>query len=383
MEYLYYGGLVLFTLLFVFKALLTIIYWKKTYVPEALCKDSQNAFSVVQPILSGDPTLEQNLMENLENLQNVKLIWLIDKSDHEAKRITRKIMVEYSQDRERVMVLEIDEIPANMNPKVYKLLQAMPYLDQYTVILDDDTVLGPQSLQQAVSKIPEGSLVTGIPVYKNQEGFFSQLVAAFVNANSLFTYLPMALLTEPKTINGMYYIASTATLHRLEAFQQITDRLCDDYEMAKLFRDHNIPIIQSITPCMIRTTVEGAAHYQKLMKRWMVFANRFLKENLSFAMLFIVILPSFMPLMMLLLSASLGAKFALVFFIAHLLKTVSYSCIRNVLTGTKEGLMAPCYEMAADYLQVFHFIHGLLFPKEIQWRTQTIRIDKDKVVSGG
>jgi len=382
MEYLYYGGVLLFVLLFTSKALLTVTYWRKKHLQETFCENSPYGFSVVQPILSGDPTLEKNLMANLENLQQVKFIWLIDKTDHEAQAITQRIMVKYSQNRARVMILEIDEIPANLNPKVYKLVQAIPYLDKYTVILDDDTVLGPQSLRQAVCKMAEESLVTGIPIYIYQEGFFSKLVAAFVNANSLFTYLPIALLTKPKTINGMFYIASTATLKRLDAFQQIVDKLCDDYEIAKLFRNHNIPIVQSITPCMIRTTVEGAAHYQTLMKRWMVFANRFLKENLSFSVLFIVILPSFMPLMMLLLSVSLGAKFIMAFGIMHFLKAASYSCIRNRLIGTKEELMAPCYEMAADYLQVFHFIHGLLFSKKIQWRTQTIKIDKDKVVSG-
>lgn len=382
MEKLYYGGLLLFLLLFAFKALLTVIYWRKTSLQAEDSSKSSDGFSVIQPILSGDPMLERNLAENLKNLQRVKFIWLVDKNDHEAQSIIQRIFTEYSQDRSRVTVLEIDEIPVNLNPKMYKLVQAMPYLERYTVILDDDTVIGEQGLQQAVGQLAEESLVTGIPIYINQAtGLFSKLVTAFVNANSLFTYLPMALLAQPKTINGMYYVTSAAIVRRLDAFQQIADKLCDDYEIAKLFRAHKIPIVQSTAICRIRTTVEGVAHYQKLMKRWMVFANQFLKENISVAILVIVILPSFMPLALLLLSITLGWNFIVIFLMTHFLKAAGYSYIRKKWAGNNEDIMAPCYEMAADYLQVFHFAHGLLLSNKIQWRTRTIKIDGDKVVS--
>ena len=67
---------VAYLLLFLVRWLLSLIYYKKgksdvTDFPEEL-------FTVVQPILSGDPRLESDLRANLQQTKTVEFYWLID-----------------------------------------------------------------------------------------------------------------------------------------------------------------------------------------------------------------------------------------------------------------------------------------------------------------
>ena len=80
---------VAYLLLFLVRWLLSLIYYKKgksdvTDFPEEL-------FTVVQPILSGDPRLESDLRANLQQTKTVEFYWLIDQSDTEAQRVANKI----------------------------------------------------------------------------------------------------------------------------------------------------------------------------------------------------------------------------------------------------------------------------------------------------
>ena len=81
---------VAYLLLFLVRWLLSLIYYKKgksdvTDFPE-------NLFTVVQPILSGDPRLESDLRANLQQTKTVEFYWLIDQSDTEAQRVANKIL---------------------------------------------------------------------------------------------------------------------------------------------------------------------------------------------------------------------------------------------------------------------------------------------------
>ena len=45
---------------------------------------------MVQPILSGDPRLENDLLANIQQTEAVEFYWLIDQSDPEAQRVADK-----------------------------------------------------------------------------------------------------------------------------------------------------------------------------------------------------------------------------------------------------------------------------------------------------
>ena len=72
--------LVLTIILLILKLIFTFAYFykinslKKTEIDE-------NKYTIVQPILSGDPRLEDDLIANLKNTTDIKFIWLVDKND--------------------------------------------------------------------------------------------------------------------------------------------------------------------------------------------------------------------------------------------------------------------------------------------------------------
>ncbi len=370
----------LFVVLFGLKVILTLMYWSKEQDVRLLMPHEEKNLSVVQAILSGDPSLEQNLIENLNNLRYASFIWLVDKKDNEAQRITKNILTTHAHWVQRVKIVDIGDIPKELNPKVFKLNQSMPFLNKYTVVLDDDTVMSLQNLKRSYDALErEDVLITGIPFYRGTGGLFSSLVTGFVNANSLFTYLPMALLSPPRTINGMFYMTSSQVLKKLDGFKSIEDKLCDDYEMAKLYRRHQMPSIQTIMTCKVITTITDGKHYLRLMKRWMVFANFFIKENLSLHLVCLVVLPSFLPSILLIMAIALGWNFLGLFLLIHLLKSFVFFLVRKNLLRSHESLVAILYEVIADYLQVFHYIHALCSPQTIHWRNRRVRINENQV----
>jgi len=378
MKEMFFGGLAVFIILFSVKAVLTLVYWKQNNSrSESLTSIDQGLFTVVQPILAGDPSLYGNLEQNLKNLKQCNFVWVIDETDTEAHCIIEAIFENLPQDINRVKILEVGPIPPGLNPKVYKLECAMPYLSKYTIVLDDDAVI--EDMPYLIDKLEAGFLITGIPFYKCQHNILSNLVTAFVNSNSIFTYFPMSMLSQPKTINGMFYITKTQVLQRLDAFNKIKDKLCDDYEIAKLYRNNGFPLFQSTISCGITTTVQDFIHYQRLMKRWMVFAKQFLQENLTLSVWLIVIIPSFLPVLILASSLLMGLEYVLLYFAVHGSKVIIYSLIRKALLKNEEGWTSPMFEFVSDYLQMVHFIHASLSPHKIQWRNRTIEIDKGKV----
>ena len=380
MKELFYIGILLFSILFVLKALLVLIFWHGNQVKRLIPLDYEKDFSIIQPILSGDISLEKNLTENLSNLQYAQFIWLIDKNDTEAHKITDNILTKNTENLERLKIIEIDTIPAGVNPKVYKMNYAVPFLKKYTIVLDDDTVIESRKLRQAYITLEEKEcLITGIPFYQSAGGILSDLVSAFVNSNSLFTYLPMALLEKPKTINGMFYITQTAVLKRLDAFKNIENKLCDDYEIAKLYKANNIPLIQSTIPCRVTTEIKDFSHYQRLMKRWMVFTNKFIKQHLSFNTLFLLTFPSLLLIALLITAIFSGIKYVLLLLVLHFIKASIFRLIRKSLLRNREAFFAILYEIIADYLQIIHYFHALLSPNQIQWRNSTVIINEDKI----
>ncbi len=379
MQEFFWWGLSVYSVLFVLRMILGLVFWMKQakQIPAEL---DERDFSIIQPILSGDRSLKKNLTENLTNSQTAEFIWLIDQSDQVAQQIVAEICAEYPAAQARVRIVVVEEIPAAVNPKVYKLNLAVPLARKYAIILDDDTVLETQRLRTVQTALLESdSLITGIPYYQSAGGCLADLVTAFVNANSLITYLPLALLARPKTINGMCYLTQTSLLKSLAAFKEIESKLCDDYELAKLYRAHKIPLLQSVIPCRVTTEIKNLRHYQQLMKRWMVFTNQFLKQHLSGQIILLIILPSILPSLLLATSCYLGFKYLLFFLGIHFLKAILNRLLRRKLLQNQETLLAIPYEVLSDYLQVFHYLHALVSPHQIKWRNSQVTLEKDSI----
>lgn len=330
--------------------------------------------TVMQAILSGDPSLGRNLEENLGNHPEARFLWLIDEDDGAAREIAARWQ------GERVEVLLAPPPPQGRNPKVFKLALGLPRVaGPLVAVLDDDTVLPPGALGRARFGLERGELVTGLPYYRPEGSFWSRMVAAFVNSNALVTYLPILFFRAPVTINGMFYLTRKETLERLGGFAAIEERLCDDYELARLYLRAGLRIVQTTVVHPISTTVRDAADYFRILRRWMVFANHLFRDAIDLPMIVLVVLPALMPLLLAVLAAFAGGP-ALAAVLASLLaKAIAMAALRRHAIGSRETVSGILLEALADLLQPLHAATALFRPRAIRWRSRSIVVEDGTV----
>lgn len=368
---------VAYLLLFLVRWLLSLIYYKKgksdvTDFPE-------NLFTVVQPILSGDPRLESDLRANLQQTKTVEFYWLIDQSDTEAQRVANKICQDelFSQ---RIRIFLIEDVPQGINPKSYKIEQVVEDLTRpYLIVLDDDSVIDFSKMGELTAYLGQEVILTGIPYNQERSNFWSKLVAAFVNGNSFITYFTMAEVEANHSINGMFYILPVELAKDQGLFTAIKDYLCDDLAVADFLRSKGVSIIQTRVTCNVRTTIKDAKQYLLQMKRWLLFSSIYLKKHLDFKVFTLIGLTSFLPLPIILLTLFLGWPYLLVALVLLLIKAIWMLLYRQSILMNQLHLDEVLYEVLNDFLLPWLFLYVLLTPPVINWRGRKIRVTDGKI----
>ena len=380
--------LILAVILLILKLIFSFAYFKRINSLEKN-KIDESKYTVVQPILSGDTRLEDDLSANLKNTDDMKFIWLVDKSDCLARQTVENILKNKNYSS-RVEVFYLDDVPQEVNPKVFKLSQAIKKIKtEYTVILDDDAVIDRKKLDELsiYEKDKAEWIVTGIPYNYNIKGFYSKLISAFINSNSIFSYFSMSFLKENKTINGMFYILRTDILKKYSAFEEIKYWLCDDLALATYLLSKNVKIIQSTIFCNVRNTVPNFRKYILLMKRWLLFSNVYMKNAFSIKFLFIILLPVFLPAILLFLSFYFGINHFIMIIALFVGKVGLFHIVRLFIYQSeiqKKGNFfhkadeLP-YELASEFLLPFILVYTLLTPPVIIWRNKKIRVKDGKI----
>ena len=379
--------------LFILKSLFSFIYFQKINNLEKTGINESN-YTAVQPILSGDTRLEEDLTANLKNTENMKFIWLLDKSDSTAIKTVEKIL-ENGNYSDRVEVYKLDNVPQEVNPKIFKLAQIVDKIKtEYTIILDDDSVMDRKRLDELsiYEKDKSEWIATGIPFNNNISGFYSKLISAFINSNSIFSYFSMSFLKENKTINGMFYILRTDILKKYNAFEEIKYWLCDDLALATYLLSKKVKIIQSTIFCNVRNTVPDLKKYILLMKRWLLFGNVYMKNAFSIKFLFMILLPTILPTMLLFLSFCLGISYLLTVFYLFISKVVLFYVIRLFIYRVKREekgknfgmtlllqITQLLYELISEFMLPFMLLYTLLTPPVIIWRNKKIRVKDGKI----
>ena len=368
---------VAYLLLFLVRWLLSLIYYKKgksdvTDFPEEL-------FTVVQPILSGDPRLESDLRANLQQTKTVEFYWLIDQSDTEAQRVANKICQDelFSQ---RIRIFLIEDVPQGINPKSYKIEQVVEDLTRpYLIVLDDDSVIDFSKMGELTAYLGQEVILTGIPYNQERSNFWSKLVAAFVNGNSLITYFTMAQVEANHSINGMFYILPVNLVKDQDLFAAIKDYLCDDLAVADFLSSKGVSIVQTRVTCNVRTTIKSATQYLLQMKRWLLFSSIYLKKHLDFKVFTLIGLTSFLPLPIILLTLFLGWPYLLVALVLLLIKAIWMLLYRQSILMNQLHLDEVLYEVLNDFLLPWLFLYVLLTPPVINWRGRKIRVTDGKI----
>lgn len=387
--------LTLTIILLILKLIFTFAYFYKINNLEKTEID-ENKYTIVQPILSGDPRLEDDLIANLKNTTDIKFIWLVDKSDKITIQIVENILKNKNYSN-RIEVYYLDDVPQEVNPKIFKLEQVVDKIKtEYTIILDDDSVIDRKRLDELsiYEKDKTEWIVTGIPFNYNIRGFYSKLISAFINSNSIFSYFSLSFLKENKTINGMFYTLRTDILKKYSAFENIKYWLCDDLALATYLLSKNVKIIQSTIFCNVRNTVPSFKRYILLMKRWLLFSNVYMKNAFSIKFLFIILLPILLPTILLFLSFYLGINYLVLtlnLFIVkvalfHIVRLFIYQGVREEKTSKKSDFIvfSPqtkelLYELLSEFLLPFMLIYTLLTPPVILWRNKKIRVKDGKI----
>ena len=380
--------LILAVILLILKLIFSFVYFKRINSLEKN-KIDESKYTVIQPILSGDIRLEDDLSANLKNTDDMKFIWLVDKNDCLARQTVENILKNKNYSS-RVEVYYLDDVPQEVNPKVFKLSQAVKKIKtEYTVILDDDAVIDRKKLDELsiYEKDKAEWIVTGIPYNYNIKGFYSKLISAFINSNSIFSYFSMSFLKENKTINGMFYILRTDILKKYSAFEEIKYWLCDDLALATYLLSKNVKIIQSTIFCNVRNTVPNFRKYILLMKRWLLFSNVYMKNAFSIKFLFIILLPVFLPAILLFLNFYFGINHFIMIIVLFVGKVGLFHIVRLFIYQPeiqKKGNFfhkadeLP-YELASEFLLPFILVYTLLTPPVIIWRNKKIRVKDGKI----
>ena len=391
---LFYVLLTITIILLILKLFFSFAYFYKIDKLEKTEIDEKK-YTVLQPILSGDPRLEEDLTANLKNTTDMKFIWLVDKSDKVAINTVENILKDKNYSN-RIEVYYLDDVPQELNPKIFKLAQVVDKIKtEYSIILDDDAVIDRKKLDElsVYEKDKSEWIATGIPFNYNIKGFYSKLISAFINSNSIFSYFSMSFLKENKTINGMFYILRTDILKKYSAFDEIKYWLCDDLALATYLLSKKVKIIQSTIFCNVRNTVPSLKRYILLMKRWLLFSNVYMKNAFSVKFLFIILLPTLLPTILLFFSFYLGIDYLVIVLNLFIGKIALFHIVRLFIyqgnyeeNSFKKSLFvfSPqttelLYELLSEFLLPFMLIYTLLTPPVILWRNKKIRVKDGKI----
>ena len=391
---LFYVLLTITIILLILKLFFSFAYFYKIDKFEKT-EINEKKYTVLQPILSGDPRLEEDLTANLKNTTDMKFIWLVDKSDKVAIDTVENILKDKNYSN-RIEVYYLDDVPQELNPKIFKLAQVVDKIKtEYSIILDDDAVIDRKKLDElsVYEKDKSEWIATGIPFNYNIKGFYSKLISAFINSNSIFSYFSISFLKENKTINGMFYILRTDILKKYSAFEEIKYWLCDDLALATYLLSKKVKIIQSTIFCNVRNTVPSLKRYILLMKRWLLFSNVYMKNAFSTKFLFIILLPTLLPTILLFFSFYLGMDYLVIVLNLFIGKIALFHIVRLFIyqgnyeeNSFKKSLFvfSPqttelLYELLSEFLLPFMLIYTLLTPPVILWRNKKIRVKDGKI----
>ena len=392
----FYFLLLLTIFLLILKLIFSFAYFQKVNNLEKSKIDESN-YTIIQPILSGDPRLQEDLTANLKNTIEIKFIWLVDKSDKIAIQTVENILKNKNYFN-RVKVYYLDDVPQEVNPKIFKLGQVIDKIKtEYTIILDDDATINRKKLDELsiYEKDKTEWIATGIPFNYNIKGFYSKLISAFINSNSIFSYFSLSFLKENKTINGMFYILRTDILKKYSAFENIKYWLCDDLALATYLLSKGVKIIQTTIFCNVRNTVPSFKRYILLMKRWLLFSNVYMKNAFSIKFLFLILLPTLLPTLLLFLSFYLGVNYLVITLNLFIGKVALFHIARIFIYQENEEnqenfskkpfiIFSPqtkelLYELLSEFLLPFMLIYTLLTPPVIIWRNKKIRVKDGKI----
>jgi ceramide glucosyltransferase len=325
--------------------------------------------TIVQPILSGDPQLEDALAATLEACPRSRVLWLVDEQDPEGRRAAEAARARHPL--ARAEIVDCPPCPPGAAPKAFKLAFAEARIGtEAFAVVDDDTRVSAAGVAALLDGLRIADVSTGLPSYEPGPGGWSRLIAQFVNDQAILTYLPTAALGSARAINGMTWAMRRGTLTRLGGFASLQHLLADDLAIATRVRTAGGVIDQTEVPQRVSTTVPDGRRYRELMHRWMVFAGLALRAEPSgwrAALVVAYALPSALLASAVGLAAVRPAMPRVVAVVAALVARAGVlAAMQRLLTGRVRH--DPVRSVAAELALPAQFA-GALLDRRIAWRS--------------
>lgn len=338
--------------------------------------EAHPSVTVLQPILSGDPALAATLKAGPDRAPAARFVWLVDTDDPTGRAVAARL----AEGRANIWVVEGPPPRDGENPKTLKLIRGAAHLAGAVVaVLDDDTTLPRGGLERLASVAQAcGGLATALPTWgRVPQNAAEALVAGFVDGQGASAYLAMARLGRNRTINGMAYAADAAALRLVGGFAAMGHCVTDDWAIARLFAGRGCPIVQTTVPARVAVTLHGPVEALRLLRRWTVFAHRYVAANLDGAMAGLVLLPAVLPLVGLIAAAWAG-PWAMILWLALL--TGRAALHRRLVRAIGGAGTAPLWAIVVAELALpVLSLSAALRPKRIRWRRRRMRLDADGI----
>ena len=361
-----------------FKYLLVVRFFRRPIPPHG---QPVALVSILQPILSGDPTMPAGLEQNLtmQTRYPLEFLWLVDEDDFEAQRICRDLLARHPDKKARMILLPPPG--PRQSPKMIKLIAGARHVSgDVLCVLDDDTRLPDFGLETCLPFLdqPGVGLAFGLPYYVSFENFWSRLVAYFVNSHSLMSYVPYAMLAEPVTINGMFYAIRRGVLDDIGGFEGLESILADDFAIAQRMRARGYRLAQTPLRHAISTWVGAPRHYFSLIQRWFIFPRESMLRHLNAReqVLFygMALLPVFLPWLAILVSLQMPGLWlgSLFYFVCNQLIFVRFN--RVYLKRASPGRHSYWVTLIALLLPL-QVLAALLAPQRVNWRGNILQVE--------
>jgi ceramide glucosyltransferase len=242
--------------------------------------------SILQPVVSGDPTLRAVLEQDLRFRTGLPIehLYLPDADDGAGVALCEELATGHQDPGRKLHVVPLPPPGEGENPKMFKLVAGLPQTHgDVLCVLDDDTLLPDGALETCLPYLDEPGvgLAFGLPYYTSFMNFWSRLIAYFVNSHSLLTYIPYLRFSKPLTINGMFYLLRREKLEGMGGFRGLEPLLSDDFAIGMRVRQHGLRLAQTPLRHGISTYVTGPRHYFNLMQRWLIFPRESLMHYLT------------------------------------------------------------------------------------------------------
>ena len=345
----------------------------------------KSTVSIMQPILSGDPTLWDCLSRNLQmkTAYEIDFLWLIDDDDDGAQRGCRELIAQYPD--VKINLISLAAPSAEISPKTFKLIEGLKQAQgEIIVFLDDDTILPDYGLEKALPFLEQSEVgvAFGLPYYINFSNVWSTLVSAVVNGNNLLTYIPYTFVTQPFTINGMFFAIKREILDKVNGFSGLETAIVDDFAIAQKFRDHGYQLVQTPLCHGISTQIEDISHYFNILIRWFIFPQESIMKSVSNWELFVfytmAFIPTLAPLAIILYSCLFPSIYSLVYSIIYflfsyfMLNDFNQNYFRNATPNSKIIVL-----LVVQILLPINLIIALLSPRRINWRGNIMELKKN------